>query len=204
MAIRRSLSSRCAGGAARARGMAQLHPAADWRHARVASFFHTIGHITRDRVGGTGGGREQAGGAARYAALTLRRLGERMAVTTRMASPDRPVLLAELKAAGAEVTARQDMLASRPRTGHASPGGNTLPRSPGVAGHDASGSKPRDLVLAVAARARGMAHLQPRRGLAAHVAWLLFSTPSAISRGIASAAPAGAASRPAAPPTTRR
>ena len=71
----------------------------------MASSFHTIGHITRDRVGGAGGGREQAGGAAHYAALTLARLGERVAVTTRMAPRDRPALLAELQAAGVEVTA---------------------------------------------------------------------------------------------------
>ena len=68
--------------------------------------FHTIGHITRDRVGSAGGAREQAGGAAHYAALTLARLGERVAVTTRMAASDRPALLAELKAAGVEVRAQ--------------------------------------------------------------------------------------------------
>ena len=114
----------------------------------MASSFHTIGHITRDRVGGAGGGREQAGGAAHYAALTLARLGERVAVTTRMAPRDRPALLAELQAAGAEVTARQDMLASRPRAGACVPEGNTLPRSPGVVAH-----------------ARGMARVAPSHAI---------------------------------------
>ena len=69
--------------------------------------FHTIGHITRDRIHSGADVREQPGGAAYYAALTLLRLGERVAVTTRMAAADRPALTRELRAAGAEVSVRE-------------------------------------------------------------------------------------------------
>ena len=66
--------------------------------------FHAIGHITRDRIRSGTDVREQPGGAAYYAALTLLRLGERVGVTTRMAAADRPALTRELEAAGAKLT----------------------------------------------------------------------------------------------------
>ncbi len=66
--------------------------------------FHTIGHITQDRIRSGADMREQPGGAAYYGALTLLRLGERVAVTTRMAAADRAALTRELDAAGAKLT----------------------------------------------------------------------------------------------------
>ena len=62
-----------------------------------------VGHVTRDRIRSDGVERNGAGGVACYAALTLRRLGHRVAVITRLAGEDRDELLAELRSEGIAV-----------------------------------------------------------------------------------------------------
>ena len=66
--------------------------------------FHVIGHVTRDRIVSGSATREQPGGGAYYAALTLARLGAEVEVITRLAADDRPALLRELHAAGTHLT----------------------------------------------------------------------------------------------------
>ena len=66
--------------------------------------FHVIGHVTRDRIVYGGATREQPGGGAYYAGLTLARLGAEVQVITRLAADDRPALLRELHAAGTHLT----------------------------------------------------------------------------------------------------
>ena len=66
--------------------------------------FHVIGHVTRDRIAHGSATREQPGGGAYYAGLTLARLGAQVEVITRLAADDRPALLRELHAAGTHLT----------------------------------------------------------------------------------------------------
>ena len=66
--------------------------------------FHVIGHVTRDRIAHGSATREQPGGGAYYAGLTLARLGAEVEVITRLAADDRPALLRELHAAGTHLT----------------------------------------------------------------------------------------------------
>ena len=66
--------------------------------------FHVIGHVTRDRIAHGSATREQPGGGAYYAGLTLARLGAEVQVITRLAADDRPALLRELHAAGTHLT----------------------------------------------------------------------------------------------------
>ena len=66
--------------------------------------FHVIGHVTRDRIVSGSTTREQPGGGAYHAALTLARLGAEVEVITRLAADDRPALLRELHAAGTHLT----------------------------------------------------------------------------------------------------
>ena len=68
--------------------------------------FHIIGHVTRDRIVSGGTTREQPGGGAYYAALTLARLGAEVEIITRLAADDRTALLRELGAAGVELAVR--------------------------------------------------------------------------------------------------
>jgi len=63
-----------------------------------------VGHVTRDRIRIGDQLREQPGGAAYYAALTLCRLGRSVSVLTKMARRDERFLLEELRAEKIDIT----------------------------------------------------------------------------------------------------